>query len=572
MLCVVRDINQIKCQGVRQTETGALLSGYRQLTEDQKEFIRDEDNSIIGFYHGTDRRQSGTMQGELVAGGAINDIFEADGKSFYGVQLNLNNPYDGYDVTAGSWYFDSIETSEERRENCTFTAEISRWPNVSGTGDCATADGLPEVTAAAVNQFDIATNGRAIDDIAADVIAANTAGETNIRLLDGDVTGHLTLSNVPPMIAANPGGVRSPAQMRILGSNNHLEGFTFLGTSSGGIRIEAPGNYIKDPIIDMTTTSASTKEGIRMDGSAYDPGNPTTIDGATINDWGYRTTECGIVIGSQGVDEAPAGSTGRSFIIKNSQILNGDQGNYSVPIQIFWPAEIENNTIDTWNGEGIQVKSTTGHTWVHHNVLRNNMSTSPLRGTLYDRTTNVNAINNLWEYNIVENVAVGIDHYGSSNTTYRNNIIYNYARPGRFNNSNDFDNISIHNNTFFNAITYLGVSTNVGWTLGGGSGNQTNISFRNNIWKDTVRAIDSNIIATNTESIYYNSTPPDGSGASAVCVDPASFLGGGTATPACALATPPGVAVDPIPGSGGADFTRSSQATTADIGAPWPIP
>lgn len=143
-LCTLNGPDATGCRGVRHGETGAIITSFRQRTEDPKEYIRDEDGCRIGFYHGTDLAQTATIQGELIS--PPNDVFSSFNKSFFGVPLNLNNPYDGYDVTGGDWYFDSIETNEQRGENCTFTAEISRSEGISGISDCANSDGLNNAT------------------------------------------------------------------------------------------------------------------------------------------------------------------------------------------------------------------------------------------------------------------------------------------------------------------------------------------------------------------------------------------------------------------------------------------
>lgn len=156
------------CRGLRDSEDGAIITSYRQRTEDPKEYIRDEEGNVSGFYHGQDRNQTGTIAGEI--NGPVWDVFGANGKSFFGVPLDLNNPYDGYDFHAGSepgrFYFDSIETTESRGEVCTFSAEITRYPGVGsedetatgangaglsrcvtdGCTDCAATDGLDNVS------------------------------------------------------------------------------------------------------------------------------------------------------------------------------------------------------------------------------------------------------------------------------------------------------------------------------------------------------------------------------------------------------------------------------------------
>lgn len=117
------------CRGVRFPEVGINIKSYRQRTEDPKELVRSPDGSPYGFYHCTDLRQEGTIEGEIVTD--IDAVI--GGWTSFGVPLTLANPYDGYGVSTGDWYPVDVETNEEEGETCTATINIERWPEVTGT-------------------------------------------------------------------------------------------------------------------------------------------------------------------------------------------------------------------------------------------------------------------------------------------------------------------------------------------------------------------------------------------------------------------------------------------------------
>lgn len=113
------------CRGLRFDETGLNIKSYTQRTEDPKEYVTDKDGSPTGFYHCFLKKQTGTIEGEIIT--AIDGVL---GIVDFGTAMTLANPYDGYGVDAGDWFVDDVETSEAESENCTATVNISRHPGI----------------------------------------------------------------------------------------------------------------------------------------------------------------------------------------------------------------------------------------------------------------------------------------------------------------------------------------------------------------------------------------------------------------------------------------------------------
>jgi len=117
------------CRGVREVESGINIKSYRQRTSDEREYLRDSDGTVTGFFHCFNLMQEGTIEGEIVT-----DVTAVlGGWSSFGTALTLANPYDGYGVTTGDFYPLDIETTESEGEICSVTVNIERYPEVSGS-------------------------------------------------------------------------------------------------------------------------------------------------------------------------------------------------------------------------------------------------------------------------------------------------------------------------------------------------------------------------------------------------------------------------------------------------------
>ena len=117
------------CRGVREAESGINIKSYRQRTSDEREYLRDSDGTVTGFFHCFNLMQEGTISGEIVTN--IDAVL--GGWSSFGTALTLANPYDGYGVSSGDFYPLDIETTETEGEICSVTVNIERYPEVSGS-------------------------------------------------------------------------------------------------------------------------------------------------------------------------------------------------------------------------------------------------------------------------------------------------------------------------------------------------------------------------------------------------------------------------------------------------------
>lgn len=117
------------CRGVREAESGINIKSYTQRTSDEREYLRDSDGTVTGFYHCFNLMQEGTIEGEIVT--TIDAVL--GGWSSFGTALTLANPYDGYGVSTGDFYPLDIETKENEGEICSVTVNIERYPEVSGS-------------------------------------------------------------------------------------------------------------------------------------------------------------------------------------------------------------------------------------------------------------------------------------------------------------------------------------------------------------------------------------------------------------------------------------------------------
>lgn len=408
--------------------------------------------------------------------------------------------------------------------------------------------------------FLVDQEGRAIDDIVREVnaYAVNNPDTPYAQLKDGWMLGgdmreacHL------PLVGGN-----AQNQVKLHTPSNELRDFRFIATADGGLRITAPGNRIYNPTVKMGEGPGSFRAGITVNGElSYSPTALTIINGAKIENWGHRE-EVAIKIGNS--DNAASNQTEKRFLVEHCEILNGDNGGYSVPIQTYWPTETRHNLIDGYNGEGIQEKCPTGRSWHHRNYLANNASTG--RGALYDRSTR--ATNNTWEFNIVVNTVFPIDHYGSSLTRYSNNILDGYARPGRFQNMTAFQDVFLSNNTWLNARRVQDV-TNGGFTWGAGEGVPSGILIEDNIFHrhlgPVVQSSQALINAWRERGNYYWKTAAPNGKNGQRCISPSSYLSQNEHIPECAHDNPPKIAAtNPLlPGS----YTRSPECVELGVGA-----
>ena len=116
--------NMIK--GVSAAETGINISSFRQGWSDEKIYVEDKAGSYTGFVHNFLISSTCTISGETNTS-ALSGVL---GVAF-GVAETVANAISGYGVTAGGWYMDDIEVSQERGAMSTATVNLSRYPDIA---------------------------------------------------------------------------------------------------------------------------------------------------------------------------------------------------------------------------------------------------------------------------------------------------------------------------------------------------------------------------------------------------------------------------------------------------------
>jgi hypothetical protein len=227
--------------------------------------------------------------------------------------------------------------------------------------------------------------------------------------------------------------------------------------------------------------------------------------------------------------------------VRGTRIIGGATTNhiYNAAIQAFHPFIAYKNYVNTVNGTAFQNKTFNSH--IACNEVVNNLGD----GALYNRLNS----HNVWEYNVVHDSYMGIDHFTGDGNVFRGNIIYNTDYIGRIKNHGPgTTNLLISNNTFYN------ISGWAGWIWDPTSGGSlSNIVWRNNIF----HTVNGNAIADElsyawdeyANNFFHTSRPAGTTGyfdGSSISLDPQ-------------LAKPP------------ADFTVL-ESTLVSMGAPWPLP
>jgi hypothetical protein len=270
-----------------------------------------------------------------------------------------------------------------------------------------------------------------------------------------------------------------------------------------------------------------------------------------LSDWGGAFISGGIVIGKDH-DNYSVPST-ISVEVRNNRITGaptqGGLGNAA--IQSFHPFLAYKNYVHTVRGTAFQNKA------FNSRVACNEAVNVIGAGALYNRR----AGNNVWEYNVVHDSEVGIDHFTGDGTVYRGNIFYNMDVFGRIKDQGSTldpggeglsigsTNVTFENNTFYNSFGWAGFI----WDNTRG-GPLSNIMWRNNIFH-TVHGV---AISTSssldpawdeTLNIFFKAKRPTGTtGAS------------GTS-----------LAIDPLFVSPPANFSVQAPNATGK-GAPFPLP
>ena len=255
-------------------------------------------------------------------------------------------------------------------------------------------------------------------------------------------------------------------------------------------------------------------DGIWIFQEALDPNNKILVDGNQLSDWGGYMHSAGIVIGK--ADDNPSVPTEISVEIRNNRIVRGpiQRGIYNSAIQSFHPFLAYRNYVHTVSGTSFQNK--TFNSRVSCNEAVNVIGD----GALYNRQDS----HNVWEYNIVHDSEVGIDHFMGDSNLYRGNVIYNVNHFGRVKDQGiGSTNLLFENNTFYNSKGWAGFI----WDNSSG-GVISNVLWRNNIFHTaggTAIATNSTLdsVWDETQNIFFESVPPThktGTSGSSLSIDP----------------------------------------------------
>ena len=266
--------------------------------------------------------------------------------------------------------------------------------------------------------------------------------------------------------AANRCGARLLAQLEIRGSNVVVDG-VFMNASETAITVHKPGVHVRNSCIQGFGRS-TYGNGIWILQEALDTRNRIFIESNSLDKWGGYMHSGGIVIGR--ADDNFSSPSDVSVEVRGNRITGGamTDGIYNAAVQAFHPFIAYNNYIHSVNGSAFQNK--TFHSRIACNEVVNNQGD----GALYNRLSG----NNVWEYNIVHDFYMGIDHFTGDGNVFRGNIIYNTEYIGRIKNHwPGTTNLLISHNTFYNISGWAGWI----WDMTAG-GSLHNIVWRNNIF------------------------------------------------------------------------------------------
>lgn len=113
-------------KGVAVAETAINIESYRQRWEDPKEYVQSIAGSRTGFARNFDPSTSATISGET----NTSDLAGVLGVAF-GTAETVANAISGYGVTAGGFYMDDIEISQDRGSFISATVNLTKVPDIT---------------------------------------------------------------------------------------------------------------------------------------------------------------------------------------------------------------------------------------------------------------------------------------------------------------------------------------------------------------------------------------------------------------------------------------------------------
>jgi hypothetical protein len=324
-------------------------------------------------------------------------------------------------------------------------------------------------------------------------------------------------------------------ELQIRASNVVVDGVS-VSAAATAIAVYEPGVHVRNSCIQGFGRSIYGN-GIWIFQEALDASNRIFIEHNTLNNWGGYMYSGGIAIGKE--DDRRDSPTDVTVEVRSNRITGGStkDGIYNAAVQSFHPFIAYGNYVHTVSGTAFQNK--TFNSYVACNEVVNNVGD----GALYNRSDS----NNLWEYNIVHDSYMGIDHFTGDSNVFRGNVIYNTDYIGRVKNHRPGStNLLIESNTFYNA--------SAGWIWDLSSdGTISNITWRNNIFHTIGEAAIEDTITDQWdeyENAFYRTSRPS---------DKTRYFSRSSITLDPRLAHPP------------ADFSVR-EAAMISMGAPWPLP
>jgi hypothetical protein len=281
--------------------------------------------------------------------------------------------------------------------------------------------------------------------------------------------------------------------------------------------------------------------GIWVYQSALDPNNKVIVEGNQLSNWGGAQYSAGIAVGKAA--DNPNVPSGIAVEIRKNRITGGTLLSFNTwesAIQSFHPFLAYGNYINSNNGPAIQNKS------FNSRIACNEVVNARYDGALYNRLYS----NNVYEYNLIHDSEVGIDHFMGNGNVFRGNVIYNVDYFGRVKDQGiGSTTLLFENNTFYNSRGWAGFI----WDNSSGAP-LNNILWRKNIF----HTVNGTSISTSssldpawdeTMNDFFRASRPTGT----------------TGASGTSVSTDPRFVNPPF------DFTVQ-EPTVADKGAPFPLP
>jgi hypothetical protein len=325
--------------------------------------------------------------------------------------------------------------------------------------------------------------------------AIGNTGCTVFNLADGYYTSaNITRAGIT-IRAANACKAIGRAETSVNAYNVTIDGMSFTGNNTPITVSRAGAKILNNCISGFGKTGYANA--IWVYKSALDPANKVIVDGNKLDNWGGAQYAGGIAVGNS--SDNRSSPTSISVEIKNNRITNGPTagGIYNAAIQSFFPVLVYKNFVDRNSHAAFQNKSAGSR------CACNEFSNITQDGPLYNRVDS----NNIWEYNIVHDSSVAIDHFAGNNDVFRGNILYNNNYAGRVKDQEGIGstNLTFENNTIYGSGGFF-------WDHSTG-GPLSNIIWKNNIFMNISGDSIRNEVTNAWDefgNVFYNAAKPTG--------------------------------------------------------------